>query len=226
MLFSILAETDYEFQSAYVRTAVLYGEVPANQDIYMSRPTGLTDEHMPSVVRLRKCLYGLMASVMSQEHCNKVLIDMRFRATISDPGLYLKQLDSGQYVYISVHLDDFGIISPTTAIGTEIMSEMSKIYNLTTENEVDFYLGIVLTQDRHNKSITISQPGYTDEMLDTVNFPLDNISYPLTSMSNALVVYHQIQIRYLIKKELKIINRKLDLYYILQIKLVLTYYMQ
>ena len=99
----------------------------------MSRPTGLTDTDMPPVVRLRKCLYGLpMASAMFKEHCNKVLLDMGFHATISDPGLYLKQLDSGQYVYIFVHVDDFGIISPTTAIGTEIMEQMRKIYNLTT----------------------------------------------------------------------------------------------
>ena len=35
LLFSILAETNYEFQSADVRTAFLYGEVPANQDIYI-----------------------------------------------------------------------------------------------------------------------------------------------------------------------------------------------
>ncbi len=125
LLFSILAETDYEFQSADVRTAFLYGEVPANQDTYMSRPTGLTDEDLPSVLRLRKCLYGLpMASAMFKEHCNKVFLDMEFLATISDPGLYLKQLDSGQYVYIFVHVDDFGIISPTTAIGSEIMADI------------------------------------------------------------------------------------------------------
>ena len=186
LLFSILAETDYEFQSADVRTAFLYGEVPANQDIYMSRPTGLTDADMPPVVRLRKCLYGLpMASAMFKEHCNKVLIDMGFRATISDPGLYLKQLDSGQYVYIFVHVDDFGIISPTTAIGTEIMAQMKKIYNLTTEDEVDFHLGMVLTRNRPNKTITISQPGYTEEMLTTYNIPLDINSYPLTPMSDA-----------------------------------------
>ncbi len=88
---------------------------------------------------------------------------MGFGATISNPGLYLKQLDSGLYVYIFVHVDDFGIISPTKAIGTEIMTKMSKKYNLTTENEVDFHLGMVLTPDRPNKSITISQPGYTDK---------------------------------------------------------------
>ena len=97
-MFSILAETDYEFQSANVRSAFLYGEVPANQDIYVSRPT---DEHMSSVVRLKTCLYGLpMASAMFKDHCNKVLINMGFRATISDPGLYFKQLDTGKYVYI------------------------------------------------------------------------------------------------------------------------------
>ncbi len=64
------------------------------------------------------------------------------------------------------------------------MSEMSKIYNFTTENEVDFHLGIVLTRDRSNKSITISQPGYTDEMLDSYDIPLDITSYPLTPMSD------------------------------------------
>ncbi len=58
---------------------------------------------------------------MFKERCNKVLKDMGFRATISNPGLYLKQLDTGEYAYIFVYVDDFGIISPTTAICTEIM---------------------------------------------------------------------------------------------------------
>ncbi len=65
------------------------------------------------------------------------------------------------------------------------MLEMSKIYNLTTVNEVDFHLGMVLTRDRTNKSITTSQPGYTDEMLDTYDIPLNNTTYPLALMSDA-----------------------------------------
>jgi hypothetical protein len=44
---------------------------------------------------------------------------------------------------------------------------------------------MILTRDRHNKSITISQPGYTDEMLDTYDIPLVITSYPLTPMSDA-----------------------------------------
>ena len=88
------------------------------------------------------------------------------------------------------------------------MLEMSKIHNLTTENEVDFHLGMVLIRDRTNKSITISQPGYTDEMLDTYDIPLDNTSYPLTPMSDIPRSPPSDKNKLLDKKELKIINRK------------------
>jgi hypothetical protein len=44
---------------------------------------------------------------------------------------------------------------------------------------------MVVTRDRTNKSITISQPGYTNEMLDTYDIPLDITSYPLTPMYDA-----------------------------------------
>ena len=63
---------------------------------------------------------------------------------------------------------------------------MGKVfYPHTKKNEIDFHLGIVLTRDKTNKSITISQPGYTDEMLDNYDIPLDTTSYPLTPMSAA-----------------------------------------
>jgi hypothetical protein len=54
------------------------------------------------------------------------------------------------------------------------MSEINKIYNLTTENEVNIHLGMTLTRDRPNKSITISQPG---KMLDRYDLPLDKTAY-------------------------------------------------
>jgi hypothetical protein len=65
------------------------------------------------------------------------------------------------------------------------MSEISKIYNLTKVHKVDFHLGMVFTRDRTSKTITISQPGNTDEILDNYNIPLDIPSYPLTPMSDA-----------------------------------------
>jgi hypothetical protein len=88
------------------------------------------------------------------------------------------------------------------------MEQMRKIYNLTTEDEVDFHLGMVLTRDRYNKTITISQPGYTKEMLATYNIPLDITSYSLTPMSDAPRNMKTDTNKYSIKKVLKIINQK------------------
>ena len=58
MLFSILAETDYEFESADMQTVFLYGEVPDNQDSYMSRPAGLTYNRTEIMSELSK-IYNL-----------------------------------------------------------------------------------------------------------------------------------------------------------------------
>ncbi len=65
-------------------------------------------------------------------------------------------------------INDFGIISPTKAIGTAIMSEISKIYNLTTENEVDFHLSMILTRDRYTpmSDISYSLPSEKNKLLD------------------------------------------------------------
>ena len=63
LLLAIAAAEDLELQSADVNSAFLYGEIPETQFIYMRRPSGLTDTDMPSIIRLRKSLYGLpMAS--------------------------------------------------------------------------------------------------------------------------------------------------------------------
>ena len=54
----------------------------------MRRPAGLTDTDMPSIIKLRKSLYGLpMASAKFREHSDKSLKDMGFKPTISDPRL-------------------------------------------------------------------------------------------------------------------------------------------
>ena len=59
LMLSVAATEGMEIQILYVKTVFLYGEVPEAQYIYMRRPAGLADADKPSVIRLRKCLYGL-----------------------------------------------------------------------------------------------------------------------------------------------------------------------
>ena len=57
LLIAIGLARNFQFASLDVKTAFLYSDL--NEEIYMRRPKGLTDEHMPALVRLRKCIYGL-----------------------------------------------------------------------------------------------------------------------------------------------------------------------
>ena len=52
LMLSVAATEDMEIQSLDVKTALLYGDVPDDQYIYMRRTAGLTDADMPAVIRL------------------------------------------------------------------------------------------------------------------------------------------------------------------------------
>ena len=110
LLLAISADENLEIESADDNSAYLYGEIPANQFMYMKQPAGLTDNDMPFFVRLLKSIYGLpMASAKFRKHNNETLKDMGYIPTISDPRIYVKFYDSGDKAFISVHVCDLGI---------------------------------------------------------------------------------------------------------------------
>ena len=74
MLLSIAAIEDWEMESVDVKTAFLHSPLKNDEIIYMRRPPGLTDEHMPEIVQLKKCIYEMpQASAYFHEHSDKVL---------------------------------------------------------------------------------------------------------------------------------------------------------
>ena len=74
MMLAIAAIEDWEMESVDVKTAFLNAPLKPGEIIYMRRPAGLTDEHMPAIVRLKKCINGMpQASAYFHEHSDKVL---------------------------------------------------------------------------------------------------------------------------------------------------------
>ena len=71
---SIAAIEDYEMESIDVRAAFLNSPLKDGEDIYMRRPSGLTDEYMPKLVKLKKCIYGMkQASAYFHAHSDQTL---------------------------------------------------------------------------------------------------------------------------------------------------------
>ena len=74
MLLSIAAIEDWEMESVDVKTAFLNSPLKPEEIIYMRRPPGLNDSHMPEIVQLRKCIYGMpQASAYFHKHSDEVL---------------------------------------------------------------------------------------------------------------------------------------------------------
>ena len=93
LLLSVAAVEDLEGASLDVKTAFFYGLTPLKQFIYMHWPAGLTDADMPSIIRLRKCIYGLPhAPATFRNHSDVTLRSFGFTPTVSDPRLYVRIL--------------------------------------------------------------------------------------------------------------------------------------
>ena len=156
------------------------GDVPADQYIFMRRPAGLTDADMPVVVRLRKCIYGLPhAPATFRAHNDTTLRSLGFTPTVSDPRLYIRLLADGAKVYVAVHVDDFGVAATSVALKQETMAAIQEVYRCV-ESDLGFYLGMQLVRDRVRRTITVSQPGYMEDLRE--EYAITSTSGPLTPM--------------------------------------------
>ena len=103
------------------------------------------------------------APVTFRAHSDEVLRSRGYTPTVSDPRIYVRLNDDGTKVYVAVHVDDFGIAASNTALKLEAMAAIQEVYNCV-EGDLGFYLGMKLVRDRLRRTITISQPGYREDL--------------------------------------------------------------
>jgi len=120
-----------------------------------------------------------MAPAQFRDHNHKVLRALGFRPLVSDQRVYRQCYDNGEEAIIMVHVDDMGIATTSVALQQQIIADLSKTYTL--ELKSDEYLGMSILRDREEKSITLSQQSYVQELYDRFNIDHPT-SYPLTPM--------------------------------------------
>ena len=180
LMFAIIAEDDLEMLSLDVKTAFLYAPVPTGQTILMRRPTGLSDTDMPEYVSLNKCLYGLpMAPAQFRAHSDSTLRSHGFLPLVSDPRIYIKLLPTGDKLYVLVHVDDFLCAGRDMTALKAVCDDLALVYQINIST-AEHYVGMHVTRDRSNRTITLAQPGYIDEMID--DYQINCTSFPATPM--------------------------------------------
>jgi hypothetical protein len=181
--------------SAYdVKGAFLNSPVPNNIYVYVRVDPELANlfikrypELKPYVnpdgtltFRLLKYLYGLQESPLAwNKVLHQKLSKMDFIRSTADPCAYVKQ-DKDGTVYLTVHVDDMLLISPSKRVRENFESKMEEQFEITKQLNDISYLG--MTIQKTSEGIKVHQSGYIDSMI--AKFHAD-VGTNVTSPTNA-----------------------------------------
>ena len=166
-----------------VVTAFLNGQV--EEDIYMKQPPGYVDSSCPDFVcHILMNIYGLkQAPRVWHKTIDPFLKSLGFQPLAADPRLYYRWVD-GVLSLISLYVDDLGIASDSPSGIAGIRSSLMAKFKMTDEGDIHDVLGMQITRDRANKTISVSSPSKIAEILKDFNMatcfpsstPIDHVA--------------------------------------------------
>jgi hypothetical protein len=171
MILNLAAIFDWEIEGIDVEQAFL--ESPLNKDIYMTLPKDVycqSDKpNKPAIVKLLRSLYGLkQAGELWYKTVKEILTDFNYTCLIHDSGVFIKRNpDTGKVIIVVVYVDDILFIGKGKDEIQKILTHVeSRVTAVTTMGEVTRYIGVEISRDRVNHTISLSQP-YIDKIVQS-----------------------------------------------------------
>ena len=165
-ILALAARHDWEIESFDFNGAYLNGELGEDEEIYMQPPPGYEGQGEDTVKRLRKSLYGLkQAGQKWYDALSRALADLGFRVTHADLGVFHKQVD-GHTLILVVHVDDCIFTGSSPQLIAEYKQKFHARYALTDLGPVSWLLGIKITRNREEHTISLSQTAYIEQIVE------------------------------------------------------------
>ncbi|CAI7802043.1 unnamed protein product [Closterium sp. NIES-54] len=170
VLLHIAAQRDYELHSLDFSTAFLQGSL--HEEIWLRRPPGFTGSFPPGTQwNLRRPVYGLCQAPREwHDTLRTTLAALGFAPSTADPSLFLRTDTSLPPFYILVYVDDLVFATADTAGLAHVKSELQKRHTSTDLGELRSYLGLQITRDRAQRTITLTQSHMVQQVLQRFGF--------------------------------------------------------
>jgi hypothetical protein len=196
---TICASNDYHVRQLDVTTAYLNAKL--DEELYIDPIEGMLEEGNPlgldpreydlsnlkskGVYRLLKSIYGLkQAGHNWNKMINKIILDMGFKRSFSDPCLYYRRhLTTDRIELILLYVDDLLIGAYEDDTIEDIVHLLTLDVKLNDLGTIDTYLSIKIVRDADDRTFTLTQTVYIDELKDKYivgEFP--SVKYPLTEL--------------------------------------------
>jgi transposase InsO family protein/predicted RNA binding protein YcfA (HicA-like mRNA interferase family) len=165
---ALAAVEDMELESVDISTAFLNGDIDA--DVYMQVPEGIEiegEEKGRWVLKLLKALYGIKQGPrLWSKKLNQALEAMGFKRLDCDHSVFIYEKGDIKII-VPVHVDDLVIASKSRSAISNFKKELATHFKIRDQGPTSFLLGVKLERDRPNRTITLSQPAYIQDLLDT-----------------------------------------------------------
>ncbi|CAI7887805.1 unnamed protein product [Closterium sp. NIES-54] len=170
VLLHVAAQRDYELHSLDFSTAFLQGSL--HEEIWLRRPPGFTGSFPPGTQwSLRRPVYGLRQAPREwHDTLRTTLAALGFAPSTADPLLFLRTDTSLPPFYILVYVDDLVFATTDTAGLAHVKSELQKRHTCTDLGELRSYLGLQITRDRAERTITLTQSHMVQQVLQRFDF--------------------------------------------------------
>ena len=170
------AVDNFDFDSAYLNSKLGNDEV-----VYIKQPPDFeTRNRKDWVMRLLKSLYGLKQGAKNwYDALYRALLELGFTRTEADHGMFYKEV--GKHIIIfAVHVDDGMVTGSSISLINKFKEDMNAKYKLTNLGTASWLLGIKISCDLVNKTLSLSQHAYIDAILTRFNFDdLKPLSIPI-----------------------------------------------
>lgn len=168
LLMALSIKLDLNICHLDVTTAFLNGYL--KEDVFMTLPEGYkTDGCENKVLKLKKAIYGLKQSSRAWNiRVDTFLVNLGYNKSKFEPCLYTKHNESFLTI-VTVYVDDFFIFSNDVSEEENVKFKLGQIFKIKDLGQIKNCLGMRVTVDKINNSITLDQEKYIDQILRKFN---------------------------------------------------------
>ena len=183
---SVIHQAD--INNAYLNAKIkedIYVELPPSYTDFRPLPSHLTGKR--AICKLKKGLYGTkQASHGWYMKLRDTFISLGYKVSNSDLGIFYK-FSKEKYTIIAVATDDLMIIAESMQSGQLIKDQLNQHFKIVDLSEIKWLLGIHMTRDLKNRTISLGQQAYINEIIQ--HFGLEDahpISMPMEPSANLM----------------------------------------
>ncbi|CAI7736811.1 unnamed protein product [Closterium sp. NIES-53] len=170
VLLHVAAQRDYELHSLDFSTAFLQGSL--HEEIWLRHPPSFTVSFPAGTqTSLWRPVYGLRQAPREwHDTLGTSLSALGFAPSSADPSLFLRTDTTLPPFDVLVYVDDLVFATADTKALAHVNSELKKRHLCTDLGELTSYLGLRITRDRAQRTITLTQLHMVQQVLQRFGF--------------------------------------------------------